>query len=235
MNASNKPTRDVDLAAIDLDNDVDNILSILREVAAADVGDGLDIDTGQATAEVIRDDSTGYTGARVSFPAALASAKVNFHVDVNVGDPITPKPEVIAVQRILGGTIQVLGYPVEMVIAEKLVTAIERGTANTRWRDFVDMHRLSNSHSMAGDVLIKSCNTVASHRGTTLVPLRTVLEGFGEIAQAKWFVWRNKQKLQAEAPENISELLGDLEVFADPVLDRGAAERNWNPSEREWQ
>ncbi|MSV86033.1 MAG: nucleotidyl transferase AbiEii/AbiGii toxin family protein, partial [Actinobacteria bacterium] len=83
-----RPTRDVDFAVIGLDNDVDNILSILREVAAA---------------------------------------------DVNVGDPITPKPEVIALPRILGGTIQILGYPVEMVIAEKLVTAIERGTANTRW------------------------------------------------------------------------------------------------------
>ena len=230
-----RPTRDVDFAVIGLDNDVDNILSVLREVAAADVGDGLDIDIGQAAAEVIREDSTGYTGVRVSFPAALASAKVNFNVDVNVGDPITPKPEVIALPRILGGTIQILGYPVEMVIAEKLVTAIERGTANTRWRDFVDMYRLSNSRSMAGNVLIESCDTVATYRGATLVPLGAALEGFGETAQARWFAWRNKQKLQAEAPENISELIGDLEVFADPVLLGSAAGRLWNPSEREWQ
>ena len=230
-----RPTRDVDFAVIGLDNDVDNILSILREVAAADVGDGLDIDIGQAAAEVIREDSTGYTGVRVSFPAALASAKVNFNVDVNVGDPITPKPEVIAVPRILGGTIQILGYPVEMVIAEKLVTAIERGTANTRWCDLVDMYRLSNSRSMAGNVLIESCDTVATYRGATLVPLGAALEGFGEIAQARWFAWRNKQKLQAEAPENISELIRALEVFADPVLLRSAAGRLWNPSEREWQ
>lgn len=230
-----RPTRDVDLAAIDLDNDVNNVLSILREVAAADVGDGLHIDTGQAMAEVIRDDSTGYAGVRVSFPATLASAKVDFHVDVNVGDPITPKPEVIAVPRILGGKIQVLGYPVEMVIAEKLVTAIERGTANTRWRDFVDMHRLSSSRPTSGNVLIESCSTVASYRGATLVPLRTALEGFSVIAQTKWFAWRHKQKLQAEAPENISELMGDLEAFADPVLDRSATERIWDPSLRKWQ
>lgn len=230
-----RPTRDVDFAVIGLDNDVDNILSVLREVAAADVGDGLDIDIGQAAAEVIREDSTGYTGVRVSFPAALASAKVNFNVDVNVGDPITPKPEVIALPRILGGTIQILGYPVEMVIAEKLVTAIERGTANTRWRDFVDMYRLSNSRSMAGNVLIESCDTVATYRGATLVPLGAALEGFGETAQARWFAWRNKQKLQAEAPENISELIRALEVFADPVLLGSAAGRLWNPSEREWQ
>lgn len=230
-----RPTRDVDLAAIHLDNDVDNILKVLREVADVPVEDGLDIDTDHATAEVISDDSTGYTGARVSFPAALASARVSFHVDVNIGDPISPDPEVIAVPCILGGTIDVLGYPVEMVIAEKLVTAIERGTANTRWRDFVDMHRLSNSHPMAGDVLVESCTTVASYRKAPLRPLGVALDGFGEIAQPKWFAWRNKQKLQDEAPENISELIASLEAFADPVLDRGAAGRTWNPSAREWQ
>lgn len=230
-----RPTRDIDFAAIGLDNNVDMILASLREVAAVDVGDGLGIDVGQATAEVTRDDSTGYTGARVSFPATLASAKVNFHVDVNVGDPITPRPEVVVVPRILGGTIRVLGYPVEMVVAEKLVTAVERGTANTRWRDFVDMYRISNSHPIAGDVLIESCTTVATYRGATLVSLGIVLEGFGAIAQSKWSAWRNKQKLEAEVPVNISELLRELEAFTDLVLDRSAAERNWNPSAREWQ
>jgi hypothetical protein len=29
-----------------------------------------------------------------------------------------------------------------MVFAEKIVTALERGTANTRWRDFVDIYSL---------------------------------------------------------------------------------------------
>lgn len=229
-----RPTRDVDLAAIDLDNEVDNILGILREIADTPVDDGLHIDAANATAEAIRDDSTGYSGARVSFPAILATAKVNFHVDVNVGDPISPEPAITSVPRILGGTIDILGYPVEMVIAEKLVTAIERGVANTRWRDFVDMHRLSNSHSMLGSVLVESCSTVASYRGATLVPLGVALDGFPLVAQQKWSAWRTKQKLQAETPEQISDLVADLEAFADPVLDGDAVHGTWDPSTRGW-
>lgn len=88
--------------------------------------------------------------------------RLSFYVDVNIGDPISPDLEITAVLCILGGTIEVLGYTVEIVIAEKLVTAIERGTARTRWRDFVDMYRLTNSHPMAGGVLVGSCAAVAS-------------------------------------------------------------------------
>ncbi|WP_460751147.1 nucleotidyl transferase AbiEii/AbiGii toxin family protein [Myceligenerans cantabricum] len=32
-----------------------------------------------------------------------------------------------------------MGYPDHMVLAEKIVTAVERGTANTRRRDLVDV------------------------------------------------------------------------------------------------
>lgn len=39
-----------------------------------------------------------------------------------------------------GGEIVVRGYPLAMVHAEKIVTALVRGTANTRWRDFADLY-----------------------------------------------------------------------------------------------
>ena len=37
---------------------------------------------------------------------------------------------------------QLRGYPVEAVLAEKIVTAGQRGTVNTRWRDFADIYLL---------------------------------------------------------------------------------------------
>lgn len=43
------------------------------------------------------------------------------------------------------------GYPRVMVLAEKIVTAIQRGTANTRWRDFVDIVALSDSADLTQD------------------------------------------------------------------------------------
>jgi len=44
----------------------------------------------------------------------------------------------------------VRGYPLEMVLAEKVPTAIARGTANTRWRDFVDLYSPANRHRVSG-------------------------------------------------------------------------------------
>lgn len=230
-----RPTRDVDLAGLQLDNAIETITEAVVEIAAVGVDDGLVIAADQARAEVIREESAGYAGVRVSLPATLAGARVSFHVDVNVGDPIEPAPETTAVPRILGGSIDVLGYSIEMVIAEKLVTAVQRGTANTRWRDFVDLHRIIRSRRLAGAQLVASTRLVADYRIATLAPLGAVLDGYGEVAQARWAAWRTKQKLEGEAPERIDDLIVSLVEFAEPVLDGTAAARTWDPTSRTWQ
>ena len=66
--------------------------------------------------------------------------------------------------RLLDGTLLVRGYPVEMVLAEKIVTAILRGTVNTRWRDFLDIHALVARHIISGGQLHQSLLRVADHR-----------------------------------------------------------------------
>lgn len=230
-----RPTRDVDLAGLQLDNTIETVTKAIIEIASIEIDDGLAIATDQASAETIREDGAGYTGVRISLPATLASARVSFHVDVNVGDPIEPAPETTAVPRILGGTIDVLSYSVEMVIAEKLVTAVQRGTANTRWRDFVDLHRIVRSRRLPGAQLVASTRLVADYRLATLAPLSTVLDGYGEVAQARWAAWRTKQKLQDEAPERIDDLIDSLVEFADPILDGTADTLTWEPTARTWQ
>ncbi len=230
-----RPTRDVDLAGLQLDNAIETVTEAIVEIASIAIDDGLDIATDQASAEAIREESAGYTGVRISLPATLASARVNFHVDVNVGDPIEPAPETTAVPRLLGGTIDVLGYSVEMVIAEKLVTTVQRGTANTRWRDFVDLHRIVRSRRLPGAQLVASTRLVADYRLATLAPLRTVLDGYGEVAQARWAAWRTKQMLQDEAPELIDDLIDSLVEFADPILDGTAVTFTWDPSASVWR
>lgn len=230
-----RPTRDVDLAGLQLDNAIETVTEAIVEIASIEIDDGLAIATDAARAEAIREESAGVTGVRISLPATLASARVSFHVDVNVGDPIEPAPETTSVPRILGGTIEVLGYSVEMVIAEKLVTAVQRGTANTRWRDFVDLHRIVRSRRLPGAQLIASTRLVADYRLATLAPLRAVLDGFGAVAQPRWAAWRTKQKLEDEAPERIDDLVDFLVAFADPILDGTAETRIWDPSASAWR
>ena len=229
-----RPTRDVDLQAHALSNDADVVLRVVREVASIEVDDGVVYDVDNASAETIRDEEA-YTGVRVTIRTTFLMAVVPFHVDVNVGDPIVPGAQHVEVPRLLGGDpITVLGYRMETVHAEKIVTAVARGTANTRWRDFADVVVLSRRHAPDGDVLIASINAVAEHRHVELIPLGVALDGFADIAQTRWAVWRKKQQLDDRTPESFEELLADFTAFAEPAVAGTINGRRWNPASRSW-
>ncbi len=142
------------------------------------------------------------------------------HVDINIGDQLWPEPNQIELPRILGTPpLQVRGYAVELILAEKIVTAIQRGTANTRWRDFLDIANLANV-AVDDDTLTESIRRVATHRQTPLQPLSLVLEGFADIAQPQWAAWRRKQQL-TQAPVSFADLLAVVAEFADSHLTDG--------------
>jgi hypothetical protein len=63
----------------------------------------------------------------------------------------------------------VRGFPLSMEFAEKIVTAAQRGTVNTRWRDYADIALLSAAHDVNGDELAASIDVVATHRNATLM------------------------------------------------------------------
>lgn len=229
-----RPTKDVDLQARQLANDVESTLATISEVAALAADDGVVFDIALATAEVIREDAD-YEGIRIRMPATLATARLRFAVDVSAGDPIDPPPHVVAVPCILGNdAIEVLGYPLVMVHAEKLITALQRGAANTRWRDFADIWTLSRHHDIDGDELQAALRVVALHRGVELEPLTSALDGFASLAQARWATWRGNQTLDTPIPEEFSALLVDVAAFADIALAGSVGGRTWLASRGAW-
>jgi hypothetical protein len=128
----------------------------------------------------------------------------------------------------------VRGYPLEMILAEKLVTAIARGSANTRWRDFVDIYSLARKHTIAIAMLRASLERVARHRHVELVPLCSALTGYAQLAQPRWLAWLRKNRLESTIPVEFSDVVDQVCAFADPVIVNGAAKRNWNPRAGEW-
>lgn len=228
-----RPTRDIDFQAEDLSNEADEVLARIQAIAASELDDGVVFDTAAATAVVIRDEDE-YGGVRVSMPAALAAARLSIHVDVSVGDPIVPAPNDVELPRLLGGSISIRGYPLSLAHAEKIVTAIARGTVNTRWRDFMDVAILARVHSIDGTELVTVVNAVSEHRGVPLVPLPQVLDGYGDIGQAKWAAWRKKQLLDDRTPEQFSDLIAEFVEFAESAVGGDAAGRRWNPQTSSW-
>ncbi|MGH8791038.1 MAG: nucleotidyl transferase AbiEii/AbiGii toxin family protein [Stackebrandtia sp.] len=212
---SRRPTRDVDLQAQQTHNDETQILNIIRSIADLTLDDGLEFDVDGAAAQTIRE-TDAYSGVRVTLAGRLSAAKLSLHVDV--GDPIHP-PQRIVLPRLLHGDITLNGYPLPMILAEKLVIAMQRGTTNTRWRDFADIYTLIRRHDVDPRELTEAIEHVTRHRLVRPSPLREVLDGFEELGQRRWTAWRRKQQLETSLPESFGEVLRAVCAFADPVLD----------------
>lgn len=226
-----RPTRDVDLASSNVPNAPAQVEAIVDVIARSPRGDGWELQA--VSSESIRDDAS-YSGVRVTVRGSLASARQEFHVDISIGDPIVPAPRPVSLERLLGGSITLRGYPLEMVLAEKLVTALQRGATNTRWRDYADLFFLSRVHRVDADTLLSSVERVLEAREAELRTLTAATGGYGAAAQGKWAAWTRKQKLEDRLPRKFRELLESIATFADPLLEKRISGQTWDPKSPSW-
>lgn len=167
--------------------------------------------------------------------AGLATARIQLHADINFGDPIWPTPTEAQLPLLLGGELHLRGYPDHMVLAEKIITAVDRGQINTRWRDFVDITAIIGTRRIDYADLRTAIERVARHRDIELEPLAPLLEEMPGLAQRKWVGWRQKQQLETSTPDNFGDLLDACAKFADPVIEAQAEGTAWDPDTHEWR
>ena len=131
---------------------IDSIKSTFENIITIDTGDGVTFEIKKV--EEIRDEAD-YPGFRVSIDAILENAKIPIKVDITTGDEITPK-EILHMYQLLleDREIEILSYNIETILAEKLETIITRSTANTRMRDFYDVHILYQLQSESIDLIV---------------------------------------------------------------------------------
>lgn len=132
----------------------------------------------------------------------------------------------VKVPRVLGDDIEILGYAPETVLAEKGVTILERGTTSTRWRDFVDIVRLAEIYDVDEDLLLASAQAVADYRGVDLLPVASILDGYGAFSQPQWAAWRRKEGFEDICDESLDAQVRAVAAVLDPVFARG---RNSGP------
>lgn len=229
-----RPTRDVDFLALDLDNDRRVIETKVTQIAAIDLPDGLMLDGNSIASEVIRDEDH-YSGIRVKLTYMLATMRIRIGVDINVGDPVFPEPEDITVPGLLADDIILRGYPLSVVIAEKAVTGMQRGLANTRWRDWADMWNLSRQHAFEATELDGAIRSVAEHRQATVTPLSSLIPNYPAIAQPRWAAWRRRPDVVEGLPADFVTVLLDVSHFIDHVTEDHMLAGTWSPVVREWR
>ncbi len=228
-----RPTADVDLLARAVANGLDVVADIVRAILAAEVDDGVVYEPDRLTAAVIRDAEL-YSGVRLAVPARLDRAHAVLRVDVNVGDPVTPAPVEVTYPGLLEGSFNVLGYPLATVLAEKVVTMIDRGLATTRERDFADVVLLSRRHQIDASELLAALRATAAHRRSNLSPLTGLLDALGPARQTSWSAFVARTGLGDLLPADYSTAIEEVERFIDPILSETIDSGTWDPLVRSW-
>jgi hypothetical protein len=231
-----RATRDADLLALRPDGGEDRIRALVGEIASIDGDDGVAFDLDRARSAPTRE-GAAYGGVRLVVPSALGRAQVNLALDVNVGDPVTPGPVPTRFPQLLGGEpFEVLGYPVETVLAEKIAAALDLGGLNTRDRDWADVWRLTGAHDLDGDTMTLALRRTCAHRTVPVRGLSDSAGGIPQLRQAAYTAWRRRQAAEESAyPASMAEVVEAVVAFADPPLLGRVAGMRWHAAGREWR
>ncbi len=140
VGVASRTTMDLDTTVRGFDLAHESAEAVFRQVAAVEVDDDWEFEFERT--EDIRE-ADDYPGIRVHLKGNYAPMSVPLTVDVTTGDAIVPGPVEYAYPLLFDeGSITLMSYTVETVLAEKLETLVSRGVANTRPRDFYDVHML---------------------------------------------------------------------------------------------
>lgn len=230
-----RTTRDVDLLGFG-DPDPRNVKGLIAEILAIKVeDDGFTFDLESLTAGLIREDQA-YGGIRVTAVAHIGGARIRLQIDVGFGDAITPEPGKVEFPTLLEFPAPVLlAYERETVVAEKLEAMVQLGQANTRMKDFFDLHVLSRDFEFDGDVLVEAIRATFERRSTP-IPGSTPVALTPEFSEdpAKTMQW-NAFVRKSGAPRigEFSDVMKFVATFVEEPLHRASQsegfDRHWSP------
>ena len=216
-----RSTKDIDLLGRS-DNAVESVEAAIRDCLQVEVeDDGVRFDVASIEGKEIVADAE-YVGARIRFLAFVGEARLTVQVDVGFGDAIVPAPEPVSYPTLLDFEApQLMGYPPESTIAEKLQAMVALDRANSRMKDFFDLWLLARDREFEGKRLVEAIRSTFDRRDTP-VPEEApfgLSEEFAEdpLKQTQWNAFLRKTRI-AEPPPELGELIALLHEFLMPPL-----------------
>jgi predicted nucleotidyltransferase component of viral defense system len=228
-----RPTRDIDLLAKATANEHAAVAALIRQIAGIDADDGVGYETGQMTTGTIREHDL-YAGVRITVPASIDRARQPLRIDVSVGDPVIPEPVIVSYPALLGGAFPLLAYPIEAVLAEKLVTILARGDTTTRDRDFADILLLAGQRDIDAPSLSDAIAATAAFRRVDLRPISETLTTLGSDRNRDWQRLITRAGLAARLPADYGEAIRQVAAFGDPILTGTSTSARWEHRQSRW-
>lgn len=215
-----RPTRDLDFLGSG-NFEPEEAIAVVRSIAEVHViDDGLRFDVESVTAAPIRE-ADEYRGVRLHLDALLDTARIRLHIDIGVGDVVTPPAVTLVLPSILKDfpEAKVKVYPPETIVAEKLHALSKLGIANSRMKDFFDLYVIARNREFDRDLLARAVRRTFARRKTEVPdePFALTSEFYRDHQkQSQWRAFLTKSGI--EAPTDFPEVGQLLTTFLMPVL-----------------
>jgi len=216
-----RATRDLDLLRRG-DGAFDAVRRDLRVIVATPVpADAVDFDGERIRIEAIRAEDE-YAGTRATLPTRSGKARLMLQIDMGVGDAVWPAPRACAYPTLLDFPApELLAYPREAVVAEKLEAMVVLGDRNSRIKDFFDLHHLASSFEFDRATLAEAVRRTFKQRRTPIPenpPIALTREYWqnpSRPAQVRAFAARARIAVPGDFGDECARM---LDAFLLPVL-----------------
>lgn len=169
--------------------------------------------------------------------AHLAEARIHVQIDIGFGDVVTPPATSLSFPTLLPDmpAPNVLAYPTETIIAEKLEAMVDRGISNSRMKDYTDIAMAARRLAFEGAVLVAAIRATFRRRNTPLLDPDIVglSDRFVEdsSAQANWKA--HAKRSRPRDFESLAQVVAELRRFLRPPLEHvvrdGTFSASWKP------
>lgn len=214
-----RPTVDIDMLRKGK-ADHASLLALIKDCATLEVeADGLVFIADSVAAEDIAKDSE-YKGTRVLMDARMDNVRLKIQIDFGVGDVMVPGPRMIEYPVLLAdNTVQLLAYPIESSVAEKLQAMVVLGNANSRMKDFYDVWICSKHLDFNADTLLKAIDATFKNRDTSVPAdeVESLTAAFVEKHRVQWNAFVKKIG-ETELIDAFGRVVDDVKTFAMPAL-----------------
>ena len=164
-----------------------SITNILNEILAIEID--ADIEYKLIKLSPIRQEDV-YEDFCASISCIFGKINATLNIDITTGDVITPREMNYSYSKILEeGTIPIMTYTIETILAEKFETISSRNITTTRARDFYDLYMIYSIYKdkIDKDILRKAIERTSKYRGSfeTALQYKEIVELFRESETQK--------------------------------------------------
>ena len=161
-----RSTMDMDTTIKGIPVNKETITRIINEILAIEID--LDISYKLIKLTPIRNADV-YEDFCASIECKFGKINTKLNIDITTGDVITPREIKYSYSKILEeGTIPIITYTIETILAEKFETISSRNITTTRARDFYDLYMIYNMYTnkINQEILGKAIVKTARQRGS---------------------------------------------------------------------